>query len=153
MLKLNAQQTLVADEIRNTFAGLGYSHAQICGLLAMALGESSLRPNVAGDRGADGRYHAFGLFEVQTPRCAAIETAMGFEMATASVADQCRGVDWELCGPEHVAGQHLKAALSPTAACIVLVTYYERPRDKQAAIDTRTPWALFFDHLYGEGKA
>ena len=144
MLSLTPKQILVAGEVRNTFVGLGYSHAQICGLLAMAVGESSLDWRATGDHG-----HAFGLFQVQTARCAAIEVAMGFIMRTASVADQCRGVDWELHGPERVAGSHLKTALSPTAACIVLVTYYERPANKAAAMKTRVPWALHFDKMYG----
>lgn len=142
---LSKSQTATARTIISTWMSEGYTFNQACAWVAMALGESSLNPQAVGDND-----HSFGLDQIQGPGCDAILAATGINIKTVGVADQCKGVAWEIGpgGPEHAAGAALKKAISPSEACSTLVYLYERPANKLAAVAKRSMYAEDFALMF-----
>ena len=133
---------LVAQTIYDFFVSHGFTPEQACGVVANADAESSMRVNVVGDKG-----HAFGLFQLHADRADLIKAGCGIDIRTASAADQCSAVLYELNHTERRAMTALRQAKTAYDAAHDFCRFYERPGSTlQYAIrgDKGEQWLLWF---------
>ena len=69
-----------AKPIADQLLGFGLALHQVCGVLASIQGESSFQPGIKGDKGADGKFHAFDLLQLHSDRAALIKAGCGIDL-------------------------------------------------------------------------
>ena len=146
-----------AKPIADQLLGFGLPLHQVCGVLASIQGESSFEPDVEGDKGADGKFHAFDLLQLHDDRIALIKAGCGIDLhANPSPADQMTAMWWELNHTEKRALAHLLSSTSAYSAGFAFCQYYERPANiakdgpkrGQFAVD----WYMVLKPLYASAS-
>ena len=119
-----------AKPIADQLLGFGLALHQVCGVLASIQGESSFQPGIKGDKGADGKFHAFDLLQLHSDRAALIKAGCGIDLLAdpaPSPEDQIKAMWWELNHTEKRALAHLISTRSAYDAGYAFAQYYERP--------------------------
>lgn len=115
-------QLAVAEVIYEYFRSCGLPSPQACGIVAQPARESRFNPSATGDGG-----QAKGLFQMHPDRRAVIKARGGFDMLSGDVAEQCKGVWWELNHVETAALAALRRTHDAFGAGSVMCSQYERP--------------------------
>ena len=114
------------------FLDQGWTPEQAAGLVGNLQAESgpNLDPSIFGDK-----RHAYGIAQWRGSRQRDFERIMGKPLASASVMDQLKFMQWELNNTEKGAGTLLKNTKSAEEAAAIVDQYYERSsgihRDKR----------------------
>lgn len=139
-----AQYYANAVAIYNGFiANPKFPHLFACAMVTMADAEASLNPLAVGDKD-----EAFGLWQLHASRCAAILYATGVDIhKLPPIADQLKGVIWELMNVENAAYRAILAQTTAYDAGSTACTKYERP-SHPGDPDTRGQRCVWWDGYF-----
>ncbi len=117
------------EESRAFWLSKGFTPAQVAGLLANEKKESSFRADAVGDNGA-----ARGIFQWHADRRAAILSALGIDVNSATHAQQLQAAYWEM--QQRGDDMRVRGASSASEAGATFSRWFERPAggDYEAAL-------------------
>ncbi len=130
--------SLILKTLQDSYA-LSYNGA--IGGVANAFAESSLMRTIAGDKGAAG-----GLWQLHGGRRAAVLAGCGVDMWEDGVAEQCRGIMWEMTQPKnkYLGWREINSAATPEDAAEAWCRYDERPANMERDVAMRRQYASEF---------
>ena len=146
--------TYTVEQIANARTIFDFWHAKTkidiiaAGWVADADREDSLTPKLVGDRGS-----AFGIAQDHMTRVRSIKGGTGIDMRTASVADQCRGIYWEVTkGPYKAILPALLAAPTAWGVNAILISRFEQSGNQSRDLEEQLPKAAHWLATFG-GRA